>query len=975
LHLGARIRLAEELSPPKENGMSEASTTIFRALSGNVDIDITILGEVQAGDTIDFSLSFFDAYVGEREGFGSGFIWIEVDAEDNAYDYFDAFDGFTVTSYIEDDELGLRKQFYVNQGTLSFSQIIPANEVHPFEHVQLRYTDADSDFTLFLASESAISIGAVLSHADFNDSSPHDPDIIGLNIHYSNLNRDVAPELPTQFTVEQKEAFDRAADSLDTLSRGLGVASSPQDPGGISLKAASWLSSRSVEPASSQVGFANSAILAGLSLTNALITRAETVNPVTLTLSAASGINKLSSLGLKALAADPPDSGYDEVFDASGVVAPDIPGASDALESFLSISYSLFRDVFAALAAAERYQGADLANDAASRAAQDAAFSAALASYESHRVALADALADVLDEIADSLAGLDFEDETTLADVQAYLAGLADPANDDLYLSTWVASMLATYPGLAIVAGDNVQSTLDGVANATVDPLSGSIADALADVASDLAPASNRPPVANHDEAFVDEFDSVQGNVIAGDAGGGVADSDADLDALVVSALDGGTVGQPLAGFRGTLTLNADGSYIYVADHADPMIVGTTVLDAFTYTLSDGTDIDTATLTITITGAATGTGGDEILIANDLGNQLSGLGGADTLIGGAVADTLIGGTGDDSLDGGADADTADYSAAVGAVTVNLSLAGPQLVSVSQGSDTLVSIENIVGSGLGDTLTGNGNANRIDAGNGGDTVAGLGGDDLLIGGTGPDSVDGGADNDTIAGGIGNDTLIGGAGNDTADYSSLNGAVTVNLSTTIGQVTGLGTDTISLFENIVGGIGNDKFVGTTGANRMEGANGSDQLNGLGGADTLLGGSGNDNLQGGTGNDTIVGGAGRDIMVGGGDSDTFLFESASDSAVGGQRDRINDFVQSVDKIDVELIDAMTGGADDDFAFIGTGAFSGSGTQGELRYFQLAGPGQTIVEGDIDGNGTADFQIAFVGLISFANTDFLGV
>jgi Ca2+-binding RTX toxin-like protein len=352
---------------------------------------------------------------------------------------------------------------------------------------------------------------------------------------------------------------------------------------------------------------------------------------------------------------------------------------------------------------------------------------------------------------------------------------------------------------------------------------------------------------------------------------------------------------------------------------------------------------------------------------------LTGNTGANSLVGGAGNDTLIGGTGDDSLDGGADADTADYSAAVGAVTVNLSLAGPQLVSVSQGSDTLVSIENIVGSGLGDTLTGNGNANRIDAGNGGDTVAGLGGDDLLIGGTGPDSVDGGADNDTIAGGIGNDTLIGGAGNDTADYSSLNGAVTVNLSTTIGQVTGLGTDTISLFENIVGGIGNDKFVGTTGANRMEGANGSDQLNGLGGADTLLGGSGNDNLQGGTGNDTIVGGAGRDIMVGGGDSDTFLFESASDSAVGGQRDRINDFVQSVDKIDVELIDAMTGGADDDFAFIGTGAFSGSGTQGELRYFQLAGPGQTIVEGDIDGNGTADFQIAFVGLISFANTDFV--
>jgi Ca2+-binding RTX toxin-like protein len=112
----------------------------------------------------------------------------------------------------------------------------------------------------------------------------------------------------------------------------------------------------------------------------------------------------------------------------------------------------------------------------------------------------------------------------------------------------------------------------------------------------------------------------------------------------------------------------------------------------------------------------------------------------------------------------------------------------------------------------------------------------------------------------------------------------------------------------------------------------------------------------------------------MVGGGNNDTFLFSAASESAVGGQRDRVNDFAQGADKIDIDPIDAMSGGADDDFVFIGSVAFSGSGTQGELRFFQLAGPGQTIVEGDIDGNGTADFQIAFVGLFSFSAGDFLG-
>jgi Ca2+-binding RTX toxin-like protein len=366
---------------------------------------------------------------------------------------------------------------------------------------------------------------------------------------------------------------------------------------------------------------------------------------------------------------------------------------------------------------------------------------------------------------------------------------------------------------------------------------------------------------------------------------------------------------------------------------------------------------------------------NDTIVASAGHDAISAGAGHDSVEGGAGDDTLVGGAGDDTLDGGADQDTVDYSGAAGAVSVNLSTVGAQLISVAQGSDTLIDIENIVGSGLGDTLTGNNNANRIDAGNGGDTVFGVGGNDLLIGGTGPDTIDGGADNDTVAGGIGDDSMTGGTGVDTADYSALNGAVTLSLSATTAQVTGLGTDTISGFENVLGGIGNDKFIGTTGANVMEGAGGSDQLNGLGGNDMLVGGSGNDNLQGGAGNDTMVGEAGRDIMVGGGNDDIFVFNVASESAVGGQRDRINDFVQGADLVDVESIDAMTGGADDDFVLIDSAALSGSGTQGELRYFQLAGPGQTIVEGDIDGNGTVDFQIAFVGLFNFNSGDFLGV
>ena len=62
-------------------------------------------------------------------------------------------------------------------------------------------------------------------------------------------------------------------------------------------------------------------------------------------------------------------------------------------------------------------------------------------------------------------------------------------------------------------------------------------------------------------------------------------------------------------GYYGTLTLEADGSYTYVAntDIATGLDTGLTVTDVFTYTLTDIEDGDksnpaTATITITIVG-------------------------------------------------------------------------------------------------------------------------------------------------------------------------------------------------------------------------------------------------------------------------------------------------------------------------------------------------------------------------------------
>ncbi len=65
-----------------------------------------------------------------------------------------------------------------------------------------------------------------------------------------------------------------------------------------------------------------------------------------------------------------------------------------------------------------------------------------------------------------------------------------------------------------------------------------------------------------------------------------------------------GTVGASLTGEYGTLTVNANGSYTYVADQtkSDQLVTGQTGADTFTYTVSDGTATSTANLTFTVTG-------------------------------------------------------------------------------------------------------------------------------------------------------------------------------------------------------------------------------------------------------------------------------------------------------------------------------------------------------------------------------------
>ncbi|MGO4126409.1 hypothetical protein AB4Z01_18555 [Inquilinus sp. YAF38] len=288
-----------------------------------------------------------------------------------------------------------------------------------------------------------------------------------------------------------------------------------------------------------------------------------------------------------------------------------------------------------------------------------------------------------------------------------------------------------------------------------------------------------------------------------------------------------------------------------------------------------------------------GTQGDDQLTGNAVANVLRGLGGDDVLQGGGAADRL---------DGGAGIDTVSYVTNSTSVTVNLSAGNGD-------GDTLVSIENVVGSQGYDTLNGDAGANRLD---------GQGGDDVLRGGAGADQ------------------LIGGAGIDTASYFTSAG-VTVDLAAGTGSGGDAQGDTLIGIENLSGSNG--------------------------GNDTLSGDAGDNRLTGQGGNDVLRGGAGTDILDGDGGyygTDRFVFSATSDSAVGADADLITDFSHvEGDKIDLAAIDADTGVAGDQaFSFIGRGLFTG--VAGQLRYDEVGA--RTIISGDVDGDGVADFDIQLI-------------
>ena len=324
---------------------------------------------------------------------------------------------------------------------------------------------------------------------------------------------------------------------------------------------------------------------------------------------------------------------------------------------------------------------------------------------------------------------------------------------------------------------------------------------------------------------------------------------------------------------------------------------------------------------------AVGAGTDQIQTGVTLGAALADnveslrlLGSADIDgSGNALANIIHANSGDNVLNGRAGVDTVSYQfgATVG-VQVSLAVTIAQATGGS-GSDTLLSIERLIGSVFADRLKGN---------NGNNTLQGARGDD------------------TLTGGRGNDALEGGGGGDWAQYSTAGTGVTVNLNSTGAQNTGgAGVDTLSSIEHLLGGRFDDVLRGNSAANH------------------LRGGTGNDNLTGLVGDDTLTGNAGQD---------RFVFNSALNA--NSNVDTIADFNPAADRIllDENVFAALAPGTlPQDAFYSANGAISGNDAQDRIVYNRATG--DLYYDADGSGSATAILFATLTGAPSISAADFL--
>lgn len=265
---------------------------------------------------------------------------------------------------------------------------------------------------------------------------------------------------------------------------------------------------------------------------------------------------------------------------------------------------------------------------------------------------------------------------------------------------------------------------------------------------------------------------------------------------------------------------------------------------------------------------------------------------------------------------------------------------PQVLTGTSGSDTLNAStdENWVVDGL--------------AGN--DTITTLGGKDVITGGAGNDTISAGAGDDVIrfsGTGEGFDNVDGGDGIDRIEASAK--------GTKIGLTSVTDVEVISS-----NGLASVKIVGSSAADTLDFTNVT-----LTGIASISGGAGNDTIYGSSGADMIIGFTGADTLSGNGGADVFDYNVVTHSRAVAP-DVILDFQDGIDKIDLAGIDASTAAnGNQAFSFIGEGEFTNRA--GQLR-IDTSDSTKTLVLGDTNGDGVADFAIELAGSHLLTATDF---
>lgn len=318
-------------------------------------------------------------------------------------------------------------------------------------------------------------------------------------------------------------------------------------------------------------------------------------------------------------------------------------------------------------------------------------------------------------------------------------------------------------------------------------------------------------------------------------------------------------------------------------------------------------------------------------MANVVGSEnvdvLKGTEDQDSMAGLAGNDRLIGSLGEDHIDGGEGKDTVDYRNSEAAINVNLEIEH-QAVSASglsyASGDTLISIENVMGSAYDDFITGNDKDNVFTGGAGADrlfdgpgphsdhdrasyktssaavdvdlrrTGQQFGGDaegdrlhgiENLSGSAFNDRLVGDAGNNVINGGDGADFMDGGSGTeDIAEYTGSKAGIDVDLNRILQHGGAAEGDQLVGFEGVYGTKFDDRIVGDAGDNFLTGNDGNDTLIGGGGFDRINAGNGDDiveisslsKVSGGAGVDTLI------IDV----SDYDRYETHSDGFYAGYR-----------------------------------------------------------------------------------------